>query len=220
MSFSGRFITFEGGEGVGKTTQVALLASNLKERGMRVKVTREPGGDEVGEKIRAVLKSASVTEMDPFCETLLLFAARRDHYLKIIRPLLQEGYVVICDRFYDSTLVYQGLLKGVSIEDIMRLKLMTIGDVEPDLTVVLDVDPEISLQRLSTRRFSTPTLINDEYDAMRKEQHAIIRHGFQKIAEIFSFRAVLIGSGGNERTVFRKVLKAVDNMLQGKEQNN
>lgn len=210
MDLCGKFITFEGGEGVGKTTQIALLAAHLKERGLRVKVTREPGGDEVGEKIRAVLKSASVTKMDPLCETLLLFAARRDHYVKIIRPLLDQGYTVICDRFYDSTLVYQGVLKGVSIEDIMRLKTMTIGEAEPDLTIVLDVDPEISLQRLSSRRFATPSLIDDEYDAMRKEQHALIRQGFQKIAEIFSFRAALIGAGGNERTVFAKILKAIE----------
>lgn len=205
----GKFITFEGGEGVGKTTQISLLATYLKEQGGRVRVTREPGGDEVGEKIRAVLKSVSITKMDPLCETLLLFAARRDHYVKIIQPLLQQGYTVICDRFYDSTLVYQGVLKGVSIEDIMRLKAMTIGDVEPDLTIVLDVAPEISLRRLSLRRFVIPSLIGDEYDAMQKEQHAIIRRGFQNIAEIFSFRAVLIGAEGNERTVFRKVLKAI-----------
>lgn len=209
MDLCGKFITFEGGEGVGKTTQISLLATYLKEQGGRVRVTREPGGDEVGEKIRAVLKSVSITKMDPLCETLLLFAARRDHYVKIIQPLLQQGYTVICDRFYDSTLVYQGVLKGVSIEDIMRLKAMTIGDVEPDLTIVLDVAPEISLRRLSLRRFVIPSLIGDEYDAMQKEQHAIIRRGFQNIAEIFSFRAVLIGAEGNERTVFRKVLKAI-----------
>lgn len=218
MEFSGKFITFEGGEGVGKTTQIALLAENLKERGLQVKVTREPGGDEVGEKIRAVLKSAFVTKMDPFCEALLLFAARRDHYVKIIHPLLQEGYVVICDRFYDSTLVYQGLLKGVSVENIMHLKKMTVGDIEPDLTIVLDMDPEISLQRLSSRMFATPTLIHDEYDTMRKEQHAVIRRGFQNIARIFSFRTVLIGAGGSKQTVFNKVLKAVNNCLQKAEQ--
>ena len=107
---SGKFITFEGGEGVGKTTQIHLLYEFLNERRVKVKVTREPGGDEVGEKIRAVIKSATVTKMDSLCETLLLFAARRDHYIKIIKPLLEQGYTVICDRFYDSTLVYQGLL--------------------------------------------------------------------------------------------------------------
>ncbi|MBQ7673097.1 MAG: dTMP kinase [Alphaproteobacteria bacterium] len=202
---SGKFITFEGGEGVGKTTQIQLLYKKLIDKGIKTKTTREPGGDEVGEKIRAVIKSSTVKKMDPLCETLLLFAARRDHYIKIIKPLLQQGYTVICDRFYDSTLVYQGLLKNVSIEDIMKLKQMTIGDTEPDFTIVLDVDSEISLKRLNTRN-----LIQDEYDTMKKEQHDIIRKGFQNIAKIFSFRSALISATGNERTVFSKVIKAIE----------
>ena len=193
MQLSGKFITFEGGEGVGKTTQIHLLYEFLNTRRIKVKVTREPGGDEVGEKIRAVIKSAAITKMDPLCETLLLFAARRDHFIKIIQPLLEQGYTVICDRFYDSTLVYQGLLKNVSIEDIMKLKQMTIGNTEPDLTIILDVDSEVSTKRLSMRN-----LIQDEYDTMKKEQHDIIRKGFQNIAEVFSFRSVMINATGNE----------------------
>ncbi len=202
---SGKFITFEGGEGVGKTTQIHLLYEFLNERRVKVKVTREPGGDEVGEKIRAVIKSATVTKMDSLCETLLLFAARRDHYIKIIKPLLEQGYTVICDRFYDSTLVYQGLLKNVSIEDIMKLKQMTIGDTEPDLTIILDVNSDVSTKRLSMRN-----LIQDEYDTMQKEQHDIVRKGFQNIAEIFSFRSVMINATGNKKTVFAKVIKAIE----------
>lgn len=204
-AFIAKFITFEGGEGVGKTTQIRLLAEYLAKNDIKVKITREPGGDEVGEKIRAVIKSSTVTKMDPLCETLLLFAARRDHYLKIIKPCLEHGYTVICDRFYDSTLVYQGLLKKVPIEDIMRLKQMTIGDIEPDLTIILDVDSEISRKRLDDRQ-----LIQDEYDAMKKEQHDIIRGGFQRIAGIFSFRAALVSASGNEKTVFAKVLKTIE----------
>ena len=197
--------SFEGGEGVGKTTQIHLLYEFLNTRRIKVKVTREPGGDEVGEKIRAVIKSAAITKMDPLCETLLLFAARRDHFIKIIQPLLEQGYTVICDRFYDSTLVYQGLLKNVSIEDIMKLKQMTIGNTEPDLTIILDVDSEVSTKRLSMRN-----LIQDEYDTMKKEQHDIIRKGFQNIAEVFSFRSVMINATGNEKTVFAKVIKAIE----------
>ena len=205
MQLSGKFITFEGGEGVGKTTQIHLLYEFLNTRRIKVKVTREPGGDAVGEKIRAVIKSAAITKMDPLCETLLLFAARRDHFIKIIQPLLEQGYTVICDRFYDSTLVYQGLLKNVSIEDIMKLKQMTIGNTEPDLTIILDVDSEVSTKRLSMRN-----LIQDEYDTMKKEQHDIIRKGFQNIAEVFSFRSVMINATGNEKTVFAKVIKAIE----------
>ena len=205
MQLSGKFITFEGGEGVGKTTQIHMLYEFLNTRRIKVKVTREPGGDEVGEKIRAVIKSAAITKMDPLCETLLLFAARRDHFIKIIQPLLEQGYTVICDRFYDSTLVYQGLLKNVSIEDIMKLKQMTIGNTEPDLTIILDVNSEVSTKRLSMRN-----LIQDGYDTMKKEQHDIIRKGFQNIAEVFSFRSVMINATGNEQTVFAKVIKAIE----------
>ena len=205
MQLRGKFITLEGGEGVGKTTQIHMLYEFLNTRRIKVKVTREPGGDEVGEKIRAVIKSAAITKMDPLCETLLLFAARRDHFIKIIQPLLEQGYTVICDRFYDSTLVYQGLLKNVSIEDIMKLKQMTIGNTEPDLTIILDVDSEVSTKRLSMRN-----LIQDEYDTMKKEQHDIIRKGFQNIAEVFSFRSVMINATGNEQTVFAKVIKAIE----------
>jgi dTMP kinase len=202
----GSFITFEGGEGVGKTTQIEMLAEYLAQSGRRVHVTREPGGDEVGEKIRSVLKSHTVSVMDPLCETLLLFAARRDHYVKVISPLLELGYFVISDRFYDSTIVYQGALKNVSVEDIMALKRMTIGDFEPDLTIILDVDADISMRRLSERR-----LIEDVYDSMTKEKHNTIRKGFQDIASIFSFRAELINANESREKVFSKIVEAVKN---------
>lgn len=205
---TGKFITFEGGEGVGKTTQVRLLYEKLVEMGFNVRLTREPGGDDVGEKIRNILKSSSIASMDSMCETLLLFAARRDHFVKIISPLLKQGYVVICDRFYDSSLVYQGLLKKISFEDIMILKRMTIGDLEPDLTLILDVNPEISIQRLSVRN-----LIHDEYDSMTQEKHNLIREGFLQIADIFSFRSVVINAAGSEKAVFSKIMKSIEKIL-------
>lgn len=199
----GKFITFEGGEGVGKSTQVKLLAAKLSEIGYKVHTTREPGGDIIGESIRSILKSF-VNSMDPLCETLLLFAGRRDHYIKVIKPLLESGIIVICDRFYDSSLVYQGLLKKVSFEDIMKLKYMTIGDCEPDLTIILDMEAKISMQRTVAR-----SLIPDAYDALGEEKHNLIRTGFKKIAEIFSFRTVLINAASSEEKVFEKIMKAV-----------
>ncbi len=204
----GKFITFEGGDGVGKTTQVRLLSEKLIETGYKVHVTREPGGEEVGEKIRNILKSSSILSMDPLCETLLLFAARRNHFVKIISPLLDQGYIVICDRFYDSSLVYQGLFKHVSFEDIMTLKQMVIGDWEPDLTIILDISPEFSIQRLSVRN-----LIRDEYDSMTQEKHKLIREGFQKIADIFPFRSVLINANGSEKTVFSRIIRSIEKIL-------
>jgi dTMP kinase len=205
MKQAGKFITFEGGEGVGKTTQVRLLAQKLSENyGLSVYTTREPGGDEIGEKIRDVLKAPNVSVIDPLCEALLMFAARRDHFVKLISPLLKRGYFVICDRFYDSSLVYQGLLKCVSIEDIMHLKRITLGNFEPDLTIIVDVSADTAAARMAARH-----LIPDEYDMMNLEKHEIIREGFRKIAEIFSFRSVLIDAEGSINTVFAKVLKAI-----------
>lgn len=200
---TGKFITFEGGEGVGKTTQVNLLARKLTELGFKVHVTREPGGDVIGESIRTVLKSF-VDSMDPMCETLLLFAGRRDHYVKVIEPLLKSGTIVICDRFYDSTLVYQGALKKVDVEDIMKLKYMTIGDFEPDLTLVLDMSAKASMRRTAAR-----SLIPDVYDMLGEEKHNLIRRGFRKIAEIFP-RVKLIDAGGPEDVVLGKIMKEIE----------
>jgi dTMP kinase len=202
----GKFIVFEGGEGVGKTTQAELLAQKLQELEQKTHVTREPGGDKIGEEIREILKNSS--EIDSICEILLIFAARRDHFVKLISPLLDEGYFVICDRFYDSSLIYQGLLKNISIKDIMELKWISIGDFEPDLTMVLDVDTDISLSRIATRN-----LTNDEYDKMSRQKHEIIRLGFQKAADIFSFRSVLINAEGTEKAVFSRIWKIFEKKI-------
>jgi dTMP kinase len=186
---------------------VALLADKLSKLGLPVKVTREPGGDIVGENIRNLLKSFS-SKMDPMSEALLVFAARRDHFIKLVKPMLEKGVFVICDRFYDSSLVYQGILKNVSLEDIMSLKRMVLGDFEPDLTIILDMDVETSIGRLSTRNLSL-----DAYDRMQKEEHEIIRNGFRKIAEIFSFRSVLVDGSSSEAKVFSRIMKAVQSLL-------
>lgn len=203
---SGKFITFEGGEGVGKSTQVKLLAEKLRELGHKVFVTREPGGAELGEKIRSLLKIS--TQVDPIFELLLIFAARRDHFVKLIVPHLENSEIVICDRFYDSSLVYQGILKNVQVERIMELKQMTLGYFEPDLTIILDMDVEKSRQRLAER-----SLIADEYDSMNAEKHELVRQGFKKISEIFSFRSVLINAGGSERNVFSKIFNEVEKRI-------
>ena len=203
---AGKFITFEGGEGVGKSTQVKLLAEKLRELGYGVFVTREPGGAELGEKIRDLLKKT--THMDSLCELLLIFAARRDHFIKLIVPHLENNEIVICDRFYDSSLVYQGILKNVPIERIMELKQMVLGYFEPDLTLVLDMDVAKSKQRLAKR-----CLIADEYDSMDAEKHELVRQGFKKISEIFSFRAELVNANGSEQKVFSKIFEVVEKRI-------
>ncbi|MDR0677166.1 MAG: dTMP kinase [Holosporaceae bacterium] len=201
----GKFITFEGGEGVGKSTQAKLLAERLSTSSVKTYLTREPGGDVIGEEIRNLLKKSE--EIDPVCEVMMIFAARRDHFVKIISPKLEQNYFVICDRFYDSSLIYQGLLKRVSIEDIMRLKQMAIGTFEPDFTIILDASFDTSHRRITERN-----LIPDEYDLMNRKKYDLIRSGFQKMAEIFSFRSVLINTEKSENIVSEKIWKTFQNL--------
>lgn len=201
----GTFITFEGNDGVGKSTQVKLLAEKLSQFG-DVFVTREPGGTELAEEIRKLLKEPY--DIDPLSDLLLIFAARRDHLVKQIMPHLEQGDFVISDRFYDSSLIYQGVLKGVPIENIMMLKQMVMGNFEPDITIILDMDVEKSKTRLANR-----SLIVDEYDSMDIEKHNLVRNGFKKIAEIFSFRAVLVNASGSEKNVSSRVFKVIKERL-------
>ena len=199
----GFFISFEGGEGTGKSTQVRLLADRLSEDGNLVFTTREPGGANISEKIRNILKSSP--DMDSITEVLLMFAARREHFVKSIKPHLEQGYTVICDRFFDSSLVYQGILKNVSIEQIMQLKFMTLNDFEPDFTLILDIPPSIAKERIRYRQ-----LCLDNYDMMSENEYNVVRNGFRKIAETFSFRCKLINASGDERKVFSRIYKAVN----------
>ena len=206
----GKFLTFEGADGVGKSTQIQMLADYLKSLNIKTKITREPGGDIVGEKIRALLKSCA--SLDGMCELLLLFAARRSHYVDLIEPLLREGYWVISDRFYDSSLVYQGLLKNVSIETIMQLKQITIGDFEPDLTFVLDLDISSSTQRIANRSLQFDAY--DEYDRMDAEEQRVIREGFRRLVDIFSWRMVLINAAGSREKVLSRIVSKLSRLSE------
>ncbi len=206
----GKFLTFEGADGVGKSTQIQMLADYLKSLNIKTKITREPGGDVVGEKIRALLKSCA--SLDGICELLLLFAARRSHYVDLIEPLLREGYWVISDRFYDSSLVYQGLLKNVSIETIMQLKQITIGDFEPDLTFVLDLDISSSTQRIANRSLQFDAY--DEYDRMDAEEQRVIREGFRRLVDIFSWRMVLINAAGSREKVLSRIVSKLSRLSE------
>lgn len=202
----GFFISFEGGEGTGKSTQVKLLANRLAEQGNLVHITREPGGTELSEKIRDILKTTS--NIDSITEMLLMFAARREHFVKAICPLIEQSYIILCDRFFDSSLVYQGILKHVSIEKIMQLKEMTLGNFEPDFTIILDIPSSVAKKRIQGRQ-----LYWDDYDMMSESEYNIIRDGFRKIAEVFPFRCKLINASGDERKVFSKVQKAVEKFM-------
>ena len=179
----GKFITFEGGEGAGKTTQVARLAERLRAGGIETVVTREPGGTPLGESIRDVVLGASP---EPVTELLLFAAARAEHVAKVIRPALAHGTWVLCDRFIDSTRVYQGLLGGVPADLIGALEKRTVEPTFPDLTIVLDVPADEGLKRTEARGALT------RFDAEHATYHVKLRDAFRQIAEAEPDRCVLM----------------------------
>ena len=201
----GTFITFEGGEGAGKSTQAKRLAERLEGAGIPTLVTREPGGTPLGEDIRAlILKDRP---QDPVTELLLFAAARAEHMTAVIRPALDEGTWVISDRFIDSTRVYQGKLYMVDPGLIAQIEKFTVAPDFPDLTLILDLPPEAGLERAATRG----TL--SRYDAERIETHDVLRQGFLEIATNEPKRCVLIDGHLPVSSVEAAVWQAVSDRL-------
>ncbi|HEX2584833.1 MAG TPA: dTMP kinase [Steroidobacteraceae bacterium] len=151
---SGKFITLEGGEGVGKTTQLKVVEATLQQAGLNVIMTREPGGTERAEHIRELLLARDTEPMPPSCELLLMFAPRATHLHNVIKPALQRGDWVVCDRFTDASYAYQGYGRGLSIEDIRELERMVHDDIQPDMTLLLDAPVELGMQRAQQRSAS------------------------------------------------------------------
>jgi len=179
---SGFFITFEGIEGAGKSTLAQGLYDHLNNEGWPVKMTREPGGTTVGEAIRAILANPDFKEITPLTEVLLLSASRSQLVEQFIRPQLGEGNIVICDRFYDSTRAYQGFGRQVHQREIAELADMCTWGVKPDLTLLIDVDPEIGLGRVRTRSVQSLTQM-DRFENMDFGFHERVREGFLEIAQ-------------------------------------
>lgn len=186
LHYPGTFITFEGGEGSGKSTQIKKLAEALEEQGYKVLLTREPGGTPEAEKIRDLLVQREGGNWQAFEECLLFYAARHNHVETLIKPALQDGKIVLCDRFYDSTLAYQAYGHGLDIQEIRALHKLVLGNFKPALTFILDIDPEIGLER-SERRFAeasgTKESTEDRFERMDFAFHKRIRTGFQHIAD-------------------------------------
>lgn len=174
----GAFITLEGGEGSGKSTQTRLLCSALAERGIAVVQTREPGGSPEAEAIRTLLVEGATDRWDPMSEALLLFAARREHLRRTIEPALAAGSWVVCDRFGDSTVAYQGYAHGLGAATIAALADIAIGPVRPDLTLILDLPVEVGLARAKTREAGR----EDRFERMGAAFHERLRLGFREIA--------------------------------------
>jgi len=199
----GYFITFEGGEGTGKSTQLTLVDEWLRTLGHRTVVTREPGGTPLAEAVRALLLDPEL-EPDGLSEIFLLEAARRDHVERVIRPALAEGAVVLCDRFTDSSLVYQGLVRRLGWDEVAGLNTLATGGLDPDLTLVLDMDPEAALVRAHERN-SKGSARESRLDDEPAEFHRRIREGFLKLAEREPDRVRVIDANGPPEKVFARV---------------
>jgi dTMP kinase len=202
----GRFISFEGGEGSGKSTQIKTLAERLAAARLHVIVTREPGGSPGAEIIRHLVLSGMGKLLGPDAETLLFAAARDDHVRTVIEPALKQGIWVLSDRFFDSTRVYQGSVGQVSPTILNAMQRVTIGDLKPDLTVILDVPVEVGMQRAAARR---GTGAADRFEAEDIKFHQELRDAYRRIAAAEPQRCVLIDATAEPSVVAAKIWSAL-----------
>ena len=202
---SGYFIVFEGGEGAGKSTQEALLTEALEERGLTVTRTREPGGTPAGEEIRRVVLSPEFEGLDPRAEALLFAAARGEHVARVIRPALERGEVVICDRYLDSSVAYQGYARGLGPRRIRDLSLWATNELLPDLTIVLDIDPADGLGRFTER---------DRLEAEPLDYHRQVRAAYLALAEEDPERYLVLDARDDIQAIAAAILARVSGDLE------
>lgn len=204
----GLFITIEGGEGAGKSTHLARLAEALRQSGREVVATREPGGTEDAEAIRALLVGGAPGRWDPVAETLLHYAARTQHVARLVRPTLERGAAVLSDRFADSTMAYQGFGQGVARETIRAIHAASLGRFAPDLTLILDLPVETGLARAAGRRAT------NRYERFDVAFHARVRDGFLTIAREEPGRCAVIDASRPPDAVWAAIVMAVRGRLR------
>lgn len=208
MVMTGKFITFEGGEGCGKSTQVTRLKETLEHEGVKVLLTREPGGTWLSEEIRRLIKDQETEAPCDESELLLFLAARAQLVTQVIRPALEAGTWVISDRFSDSTMAYQGYGRGLSREVIRVANDFACGGLKPDLTLLLDVPPEVSAARLRQREAATATAA-DRIERAGAAFHARLRQGFLEMAAAEPARIVTIDATGSAEAVWERVWMSI-----------
>lgn len=201
--FNAPFITFEGGEGAGKSTQVEILATFLRNKGIIVETVREPGGTPGAEQIRDILLKGRTDRWDPITEALLMSAARRDLLIKRIKPHLAEGTWIICDRHFDSTTAYQGFGHQIGYDEIRELNQFTVGTFQPDLTFIIDIPPQVGIDRTAGR-----TLGEDRFERMNMDFHNRVMEGFQTVAIHNPDRCVVV-NGLQDVDILAKELQAI-----------
>jgi dTMP kinase len=228
MSRRGKFITFEGLDGTGKSTQMRKLAAALRDQGHKVVETREPGGTPTGEKIRRVLLDSATEGLSPLAEMALMFASRAQHIAEVIQPALDHGQIVLCDRFTDSTEAYQGSGRKLGTEAVLDLHRVLCGDLQPDLTILLDSDPAMSVGR-ARRRNRRASHIADKgagknahkhhADENRFEQQtraffARVHDGYRAIAAREPLRVVAVDASGTPAQTHRRIMEVVERKLK------
>lgn len=199
------FITFEGGEGAGKTTLIAALKKYLEELHLEVVLTREPGGSNIAEKIRQVILDVNNTDMTARTEALLYAASRVQHLDEVIIPALKENKVVVCDRYLDSSLAYQGYARGLGFESVLKINTYAL-DYLPNLTFYIDLDPQIGLDRIKNRS-------QNRLDKEQLDFHLKVREGYLKIAELYKNRVVVINGNQSIEQVIEEVMTKIKEVV-------
>lgn len=205
MMKNGFFITFEGPDGAGKTTIISMVAKELKD----ALLTREPGGIDIAEQIRKVILDRENTAMDSRTEALLYAAARRQHLVEKVKPALEDGKVVLCDRFVDSSLAYQGHARGLGIDEVYSINQFAIGKMMPDLTIYFDIEPELGLQRINKNKGREVNRLDLEH----LDFHQKVREGYHMVLERFPNRIVKIDASGEVNDVYSTTMDVIKEYL-------
>lgn len=205
---NGTFITFEGPDGAGKTTIMSMVAKQIGD----CLVTREPGGIDIAEQIRRVILDKENTAMDPRTEALLYAAARRQHLIEKVKPALEQGQTVLCDRFLDSSLAYQGYARGLGMDEVYTINQFAIEEMMPDLTIYFDIEPELGLKRINKNQGREVNRL----DLEKLDFHLKVREGYHKLLERFPNRIIKIDASGTMEQVFKETLEIVESRLSQK----
>ncbi len=209
------FVTFEGIEGSGKTTQIQLLRGYLKRRGYRCRITREPGGCRIGDKIRDILMDTNNENLTPLSELYLIMANRAQHVMEVIEPALKNQSILICDRFHDATVAYQGFARGMALDLIERLNQTVTKGLKPDLTILLDCPVELGLERARGRMGARDLLLKEgRFEGEQGDFHQKVRDAYLTIAKAEPHRIKVVDGSRDEHIVEREIRRLVNPFLR------
>ena len=205
----GYFITFEGTEGSGKTTVIEKVEQYYKDRGYKVVRTREPGGSKIADDIRNVILDVNNTNMDAITEAMLYAASRRQHLVEKVIPYLEQGYIVLCDRFIDSSLAYQGHARGLGIDKVYQMNLMATNGLLPDATIYIDVKPEVGLSRIKSNHREQNRL-----DLEKMSFHEKVYEGYYLVSKMFEDRFKVVNGDQERENVLNDTLTVLNNIIK------